>query len=205
LHELTKKDTKFAWSYCAQKSFEFLKGALTEMTEVYMPDLNHPFVIQCDASDKGVGAVLLQEKEGSRYPIWFASRSLKPAETRYSNSEKECLAVLWAIEKFKGFVEYGHFIVETDHQALQWLQKIKEPSGRLARWFFTLQMYDFEVRYRPGNSPSIRGADALSRNPMVHFIQEEVTIDLIEMIEAQRNDTKLIKVIEMLNKNAVLQ
>jgi hypothetical protein len=119
LHELTKKDTKFAWRNCAQKSFEFLKGALTEMTEVYMPDLNHPFVIQCDASDKGVGAVLLQEKEGNRCPIWFASRSLKPAETRYSTSEKECFAVLWAIEKFKGFVEYSHFIVKTDHQALQ--------------------------------------------------------------------------------------
>jgi hypothetical protein len=202
LHELTKKDCKFKWSDDAQKSFKFLKGALTEMTEVYMPDLNHPFVIQCDASEKGVGAVLLQEKEGNRYPIWFASRSLKPAETRYSTSEKECLAVLWAIEKFKGFIEYSHFVVETDHQALQWLQKIKEPSGRLARWFFTLQMYDFEVRYRPGNSPSIRGADALSRNPEIHFIQEGIQIDLNEMIQAQSDDSELSKIINLLQRDA---
>jgi transposase InsO family protein len=197
LHALTKKDAKFIWNEEAQKSFDFLKQTLTELTEMYLPDLNEPFIIQCDASDKGLGAVLVQEKEGKRFPIWFASRSLKGAEMRYSTSEKECLAVLWAIEKFRGYVEYSHFVVETDHQALQWLQKIKEPSGRLARWFFTLQMYDFEVRYKPGDSPNIRGADALSRIPAVLMLEDE-NFDLSSMKKSQEEDPVLGDVIRFM-------
>jgi transposase InsO family protein len=205
LHDLTKKNQKFLWTDETQVSFDQLKNSLSELTEVFMPDLNHPFVIQADASESGLGAVLLQEKDGIRYPVWFASRSLKPAETRYSTSEKECLGVLWAIEKFRGFVEYSHFIVETDHQALQWLQRVKEPSGRLARWFFTLQMYDFEVRYRPGKSPAMRGADAMSRINEVHLIHDEKVIDLSEMIRAQEEDDELGKIISLMKKNVTPQ
>jgi len=132
LNELTRKGKSFVWTQETEEAFQSLRDSLSNMAEVYLADLNHPFLIQCDASENG--AVLLQEKDGIRYPVWFASRSLKPAETRYTVSEKECFAVLWAIDKFRGFVEYNHFVVETDHQALAWLQKIKEPSGRLARW-----------------------------------------------------------------------
>jgi len=114
LNELTRKIKSFVWTQETEDAFQSLRDSLSNMAEVYLPDLNHPFLIQSDASDIGLGAVLLQEKDGIRYPVWFASRSLKPAETRYSVSEKECLAVLWSNEKCCGFVEYNHFVVETD-------------------------------------------------------------------------------------------
>jgi transposase InsO family protein len=146
---------------------------------------------------------LLQESDGIRRPIWFASRILKPAETRYSVSEKECLAVLWAIEKFRGFIECSHFIIETDHQALTWLTRLKEPTGRLARWFMVLQMYDFEIRYKPGDSPQIRGADALSRIPANFMIEYGNEIDRQEMISSQNADPYLKEIIEhKLNDNS---
>jgi len=198
---LLKKDNKFIWSLNEQKSFDYMKTTLTEMTEVYLPDLNGPFVIQSDAADRTIGSILLQEKDGIRHPIWFASRSLKPAEINYSTSEKECLAVLWAIEKFRGFIEYSHFVVETDHQALKWLQNIKEPSGRLARWFLTLQMYNFEVRYRPGNSPQIRGADALSRISNILLIEFPNNITRLCMIYAQNKDSNLQAIIQFMKND----
>jgi len=199
LHYLTKKGIKFVWSAKEQECFDFLKTTLSDLTEVFLPDLNHPFIIQCDASEMGIGAILLQEKDGERFPIWFASRSLKPAETRYSVSEKECLSVLWAIEKFRGFIEYSHFVIETDHQALTWLQKIKEPSGRLARWFMTLQMHDFEVRYKPGESSNIKGADALSRIPALLFLEPSEIIDRGVMICKQGEDEFLKEIIAVMN------
>jgi transposase InsO family protein len=195
LTNLLKKDAPFIWAEDEQKSFEFLKSTLTELTEVYLPDLNGMFIIQSDASETGLGAVLLQEKDKVRHPIWFCSRTLKPAETRYSVSEKECLAVLWAIDKFRGFIEYSHFIIETDHQALSWLTRLKEPTGRLARWFMTLQMYDFEVKYKPGDSPNIRGADALSRLPAIFLMESNSEISREEMINSQSNDPWLKEII----------
>jgi transposase InsO family protein len=198
LYTLIKKGVKFAWNSEAQNGFDELRNSLTSLTEVYLPDLNLPFIIQCDASDSGLGAVLVQEKDGRRYPIWFASRSLKSAETRYSVSEKECLSVLWAIEKFRGYVEYSHFIIETDHQALSWLRKLKEPAGRLARWFLTLQMYDFEVRYKPGDSVNMRGADALSRLPAILHMEECGSVSRFDIIEEQEKDDELSKLVQFL-------
>jgi len=205
LTQLTKKENKFNWTSEVQKSFDYMKSTLTEITEVYLPDLNGPFIIQADAADKTIGSILLQEKDGIRHPIWFASRSLKPAEVNYSTSEKECLAVLWAIEKFRGFIELSHFVVETDHQALKWLQNIKEPSGRLARWFLTLQMYNFEVRYRPGNSTHMKGADALSRIPQTLFMENSNGITRSCMIKAQKEDLVLNAIIIYTQDNNPLE
>jgi len=74
------------------------------MTVVYLPDLNGPFIIQSDAADKTIGSILVQEKDGIRRPIGFASRSLKPAVKNYCMSEKNCLAMLWSNKKFRGFI-----------------------------------------------------------------------------------------------------
>lgn len=163
LTDLLKKNSVFDWSDKAQKRFEYLKFFLSNHTEVFPPNLNDPFIIQTNASDHGLGAILIQVRNNERQPIGFASRSLRVAEINYSTSEKECLAVIWAIEKFRGFVEYTHFTIETDHQALSWLQRLKEPAGRLTRWFMTLQSYQFDVKYRPGDSVIMRPTDALSR------------------------------------------
>jgi len=201
LIKLLKKDVAFEWNAEVEESFHYLKNTLSNYSEVYLPDINGQFIVQCDASDSGIGAILLQEKEGERHPIWFVSRTLKPAETRYSASEKELLAVLYAIDKFRGFIEYSHFILETDHQALSWLYRVKEPAGRLARWYLTLQMFDFEIRYRPGNSPAMRGSDSLSRIHEVLFADTHSALTRNDLIEEQNSDEFLGEIISYL-KNA---
>lgn len=157
-------EKSWVWNEECEKSFHHLKYALCGQVELYLPDLNLEFIITCDASRKGLAAILAQEKDGIRYPIWFASRTLRPAETRYSVSEIELLSILFGVEKFRPYIELTHFVVETDHSALQWLQKIKDPVGRLARWFMILQGFNFTVRHKSGTSACIRPADSLSRS-----------------------------------------
>ena len=89
--------------------------------------------------------------------------ALQADKKNYSTTEKECLAIIWGIQKMRPYLEGFHFYVETDHQPLKWLLKQPEPRGRLARWIMTLQQYDFEVTYRKGVLNQV--ADTLSRQP----------------------------------------
>lgn len=111
----------------------------------------------------------------------FASRALSPAERNYSVTEKECLAIIYALRNFEMYVEGTKFTVETDHMALTWLSRLREPSGRLARWALTLQRFEYEVRYRKGATNVV--ADALSRAP-VH--DEQPAGEAEEEAEGQR-------------------
>ncbi|CAG7697363.1 unnamed protein product [Allacma fusca] len=120
--------------------------------------------------------------------VEFASRALKPTETRYSTSEKELLAVIWACEKFRGYIEFTNFTIETDDAALTWLLSLKEPRGRLARWFMTLQSYDFDIKYRPVKSIDMKTADAYSRVYSVNFIDDSDSIFRPEFIQQQSQD-----------------
>lgn len=173
-------DNIWKWTEECEKSFQHLKTALCGQVELFLPDLNYEFIITCDASRRGLAAILSQEKDGIRFPIWFASRTLRPAETRYSVSEIELLSILFGVEKFRPYIELTHFIIETDHSALQWLQNIKDPVGRLARWFMILQGFNFTVRHKSGNSACIRPADTLSRTT---FTDDEVNLVLACMDE----------------------
>lgn len=121
-------------------------------------------MVQTDASDLGLGAVLLQEHDGVLRPVAFASRWLTPAERNYSVTEKECLAIILALRKFDCCVDGVAFVIETDHMALTWLRRLGEPGGRLARWALFVQRYNFTVCYRRGKSNVV--ADALSRAPV---------------------------------------
>lgn len=171
LHDLTKKRTRtIKWTAPAVEAFENLKSAMIQAPVLVTPDFNKKFIIQCDASDKAVGAVLVQkDEEGEDKPISFVSRKLRGAEINYTTTEKECLAIVFAIEKFKQYVEGLQFEIITDHSALIWLLKQKDLRGRLARWVLMLQQFDFEVKHIKGKNNVV--PDAISRFPT-----EEITL-----------------------------
>lgn len=163
LSGLTKKGAVWTWGPSQQHAFDTLKELLSSPPILRQADPNLPYTLRTDASCYALGAVLLQGEGTDERPIEYASRLLIPAETRYSTTEREALAVVWAVDKFRGYIEGARVTVATDHQALKWLLSLKSPTGRLARWALRLQSYDLKVTYTPGKSNVV--ADTLSRPP----------------------------------------
>ena len=165
LTDLTKKDVVSVtgtWSNHHQNAFEILRKSLTTAPILKFPDFSKPFILETDASDCQLGAVLMQKENNSIRITGYFSRKLSRAEQNYHTTEKECLAVVWAVTECCRPYLYGReFTVITDHEALRWLLNLKEPRGRLARWALKLMGYNFEVVTRPGRFHSV--PDALSR------------------------------------------
>ena len=161
LNNLIKKDTKWDFTDTCKEAFNTLKNKLTEFPILRQPDHNKPFVLMTDASGFALGAILAQKDEDKEYVCCYASRLLKGAENHYGITEKECLAVVWAIKHFRIYLYGNKFQVITDHAALNWLMTINDPTGRLARWSIYLQAYNFEIIHRRGRIHS--NVDALSR------------------------------------------
>ena len=164
LHQLTEKRTKFEWTPQCQEAFDHLKRCLTSTPILALPDWSKPFVVDTDASDTGIGAVLSQlDDKGVEHVVCYASRLLSKAERNYCVTRKELLAVVTFLEHFRQYLLGHSFTVRTDHGALTWLHNFKEPEGQLARWLEKLQEYQFSIVHRPGKKHS--NADALSRIP----------------------------------------
>lgn len=161
--DLLKKNKKtFVWTEAAESAFNELKTALISAPVLSTPDFTKPFIVQADASDKGVGAVLVQGEASEEKVITYMSQKLSSAQEKYSTTEKECLAVILAVEKFRPYIEGTKFTVVSDHASLQWLMNLKDPTGRLARWALRLQAYDYRIIHRKGSQMVV--ADALSRS-----------------------------------------
>ena len=124
---------------------------------------NEKFILDTDASDTGIGAVLSQKQSGEEKVVAYASRSLTKAERNYCTTRKELLALVFFVKHFRHYLYGQQFLVRTDHQALKWLFKFKEPEGQLARWVIQLSEYNFEIEHRPGKLHV--NADSLSRLP----------------------------------------
>ncbi|GBP53067.1 Retrovirus-related Pol polyprotein from transposon 17.6 [Eumeta japonica] len=140
-----------------KRAFKQSKDLLTNAPILSYPDYNNTFTLTTDASDKALGAVLSQ----NQHPIAYASRTLSETERRYNTTEKELLAVLWACQHFRPYIYGRKFNLETDHQPLTWLSKLKEPNAKLTRWRLRLQEYDYDIKHTKGRENKV--ADALSR------------------------------------------
>ncbi|XP_066509706.1 uncharacterized protein [Hoplias malabaricus] len=163
LTDLTKKDMpqRVKWTETCEYAFKDLKNALCQEPVLASPDFSKPFIVQTDASGTGLGAVLLQGEDDERKPILYISRKLFPRETNYSTIEKEALAIKWALDSLKYYLLGHDFVLETDHKALQWIQRMKDSNARITRWYLSLQPYRFTIRYRKGTHNVT--ADYLSR------------------------------------------
>lgn len=156
------KNKKFVWTAEAQKSFEILKLALVSEPVLGNPDFSKPFYIQTDASDYAVAGILYQIINEREKVIGYFSKKMTPNQLNYSVTEKEALAVLLSVEKFRPYIEGVRFHVLSDHASLKWLFDLKNPSGRLARWVMRMQQFDFDVKHRAGALNVV--PDALSRD-----------------------------------------
>ena len=179
--DLTKKEKKFLFSEACENAFNSLKRALISADVMGYP-LNEAgeFILDVDASDLGIGAVLHQVQGGKETVIAYASRSLNKAEANYCITEKELLAARYFIEYFPQYLPGRRFLVRSDHQSLVWLFQLKEPRGKIARWIEILSQYDFAIQYRPGKKQP--HCDALSRceNPRACDCPQQDTMETLK-------------------------
>lgn len=166
LNDLLKgkgKRQNITWTREAEEAFLEIKKALVSAPILRSPDFSKRFTIQCDASLTGLGGVLTQDVDGEEVVVAYCSRSLSRTERNYTVTERELLAVLFSIDKFRPYIEGTRFTVITDHYSLLWLNKLREPTGKLARWAVKLASHSFDLVHRKGSQHVV--PDALSRIP----------------------------------------
>ncbi|XP_070676463.1 uncharacterized protein [Malus domestica] len=153
LCRLLQKDVPFKFDEECEKAFKHLKEMLTSAPIIVLPDWSLPFELMCDAPNYALGAVLGQRKDKQPHVIYYASQTLNDAQLNYFTTEKELLAVVFALDKFHSY-----------HAALKYLLTKKEAKPRLIRWMLLLQEFDIEIQDKKGSENVV--ADHLSR--MVH-------------------------------------
>lgn len=172
LTNLLRKNPKtIVWNTTAEKAFLELKENLIAAPVLANPNFQLPFQVQTDASDSAIAAILTQQHESGEKVVAYFSQKLSPAQQAYAASEKEGLAVLSAINKFRPYIESTRFVVITDASALTHIMNGKwRTSSRLSRWSIELQGFDFEIRHRRGKDNVI--PDALSRSIEIATLSE---------------------------------
>ena len=208
LRTLLAKDAKFHWTEECHRSFLRLKELVRKTSILAHPDFSHPFKLQTDASNQGLGAVLLQQnKQHEWQAIAYISRSLTKSEQNYSTTEKELLAIVWAFQKFHPYLHGLETEVETDHQPLVSLIHKHHPPGRLLRWALALQEYTFTLIYCRGSTNVV--ADVLSRteHQVAQLSCDTDTLPLHrdQLVVAQQQDPALLNIIRELRNSTMNQ
>eukprot|EP01135_Chromosphaera_perkinsii_P009062 Nk52_evm1s1599 gene=Nk52_evmTU1s1599 len=175
LTDLLKKDVPFDMTGAPTEAFQKLKEALSEAVRLRRPDPHKKFFISCDAStDVACGGSLNQKDEtGNLYPLMFTSRKFSRAECNYSITEKELLAILYCLSKWRHYLHLTRFTILTDHKALVYFNKLKHVTGRLARWLLLLQQYSYDIVFVAGRENYV--ADYLSREAIINDLQPKVS------------------------------
>ena len=164
LTDLLNNKVPFKWTDREEKAFSEIKYSICNAPKLAHPDPNRKMCLQTDASDIGLGAILFQlTDQGDRKIIEYASRKLSHTEKNYCTAEKEALAVIWAVGKFRGYLEGRKFQLYTDNSSLQWLNRVSSTKSKLMRWALLLADFDFDICHVAGQTN--QAADSLSRNP----------------------------------------
>ncbi|KAF5766008.1 putative nucleotidyltransferase, Ribonuclease H [Helianthus annuus] len=164
LCNLLLKDVPFDFTNECMQAFTVLKEHLVKAPILQPPDWSKPFEIMCDASDTTIGAVLGQRVDKKPVVIYYASKTLSEAQLNYTTTEKELLAVVYALDKFRSYIWGSKVVVYSDHSAVRYLMEKKDAKPRLIRWVLLLQEFDLEIRDKKGCENVV--ADHLSRIPL---------------------------------------
>ncbi|GFN91149.1 reverse transcriptase [Plakobranchus ocellatus] len=153
LSDLLRKGTpeKVQWTPRCDQSLAEIKRLFSSPPILIIPDMQDTFIVRSDASDFGVGAVLLQDRDGTLMPCRYASRKLLPRECKYSAIEREALALVFAVTQFQRYLIFKHFVLQTDHKRLAYLRTGSPKNARLMRWALALQEFSFQVVHIPGS------------------------------------------------------
>ena len=207
LRELTKKNAHFRWEEQHQAALNMIKEELcaVPVMSYYDPNPDTVTILQCDASQEGLGAWVRQiDANGNKSIITMSSWALTDTKKRYSNIERECLAVTYGLEKFEFYLLGRTTIVETDHSPLEQIFKknIREAPGRLQRLLLKCLRFDVQVKYKPGKTIPV--ADALSRacfdkatpttDSEIHFVTDTTCpIDITAIKATSAQDQVMVK------------
>ena len=161
-----------------QRSFELLKQKFSEYPVLQFPDFDKEFILETDANQKRLAALLNQLKDNLLALISCASRVLSKHEKNYGVTELELLCVSWAIEHFRPYLYGRTFQIITDHKAITTVMEMKKPTSKITRMLLQLQEYDYYFTFRPGKLH--QAADALSRLPAIDDIEDEEEILYLE-------------------------
>ena len=214
LIQLLKKGRQYEWTNELEKAFKDIKDIFDENIILKFADPSRPFILTTDASDFAIAAVLSQiDEQGDEGIITFISRTLKGSECMYFTTEKEMLAIVWALSRLDTYLRgAAKIIVRTDHEALTFLKNCKFNNARLRRWNLAIQDFNLQPEYLPGRKNTV--ADYLSRQ--FHDIPEKTGDDIIiatlllqkpsrdlikqmkSVKELQRNDPSIKKICEEL-------
>ncbi|KAK3700539.1 hypothetical protein QZH41_000759 [Actinostola sp. cb2023] len=182
LRQLTRKYAEWFWGQVEQDSFDKLKASLTSDCVMAHYDPAAETHLRVDASPVGLGAILLQCQDGVSRPVAYASRTLTDVERRYSQTEKEALAVVWGCEKFHLYLYCTEFTLFTDHKPLEVIYSPRaKPPARIERWVLRLQPYRFKICHMEGKT---NPADVLSRLPIAHqpYIERNIAEEYIDYV-----------------------
>jgi transposase InsO family protein len=201
LRLLTQKNVAFIWKEDHCEALTKIKDALTSDKALAYYDPTKELVLQADASQNALGAVILQDGK----PIEFASRAMTPTEKRYAQIEKECLSIVFGLERFNQYTYGRKTLVQNDHKPLEVILKkpLSAAPKRLQTFMMRLNKYDYDINYLPGSEVVI--ADALSRNYLdVPNAEQADTVNVLKYIEASDSRLKKIKEENKIDKQAQL-
>ena len=163
LTDATRKgqSNQVIWNDAQEKAYTTLKAMITSHPILHLPDdHSKPFFLQTDASEIGIGAVLMQQHGGKMFPVTYISKKLTEKEKRFSKIERECLAIVWSVKKLRTFLYGREFVLQTDHQPLTYLKQARFLNDRVMSWALYLQNYHIKTEMVKGMENK---ADFLSR------------------------------------------